>query len=1607
MKKKVRIYKSPDGKGRFVNKTAKFLRKAQEGGEQDKQAQLADYVYKTLDDAEPFEFESIKESLINELASAQIPIDQAEGMVENIAASLSNETAEADELAGQEETTVDDQAQEELRAQEEAAAAAEEERQAGLAQDYGYYDDTAAQGEDEEDEEDYDDEEEASYMQMGGDLIPEPNAVSFTGYDPEQYAQDSMNSFSKGGITKRKYIGSVMKMLKKQDGGEGEKDSQMDPMDTASNEKKRKKDAFIGALASSAQEAKMKEKAEAMWEQEQQAMMQQQAPQYPMQAPMEQVPMAQRGLSINHGGHIGQGLGDKDNPYIISGCFGRPGEDCGPEDETIGGGDITFGATEEQKQEWKNNKWPSNYPEVSPRQMRRMMPRGFGRGQMRSFAGMVPQGGMFPMGMNIMTYPQMMPEQKPIHVQGTPQGMKLDVRKSNWLTGRPSQYSIEFGGDSAIPGFNMMPGMGYGAKSKQRKTIEGVSRLVNKNADPSKNQESVILNTTESKKVADPNIASTDKDMKPVLDASGNQIVSDGSNMTFNSSDPMTETKTSSTTTNPNKDAVGNGSKLPTKSATAKTNTANASKNAGQTKIPKSAGSNTEVGKGTVLKAPITNKAVLKSAPVTKTVVKKVQSKSLPVDNSSWTDNFATSWDEVGQNALNFGNRLKDGWNANVEMASDLGERVKDGWNSNWGAWTGLQFEQDGGFVDSSNPDLYKFVYGGNEQFLDPITQQDMDYADSKNTASPYFANGGYVKYQDKGEVKEDDYDKYQREKAEKEATDEYNAYMNRGEGDKSKMVAYKANTNDAIYNKILEQSRKKYNLVDPNEKPKTEEKKTEVTEDDDDSGDQNYNDYGNNRGYTGYPQNAFNRYFPANTIRNLGTYSQQMGMPYGADGSAYTGGFGPNTNLTKIDVRKSGWLSGKPRKYTMHFNNYSIDPALSKYLDETEGSGSQSKASNSGDGSANIEQPNSDGIYPSNGTSFPSAEEIASRDAATLANKDVVREFSDVEGVQNDPFGFGSGGVDETPTDFEESIRTYDSPEAANEYVQGEWGDIMTDVSEVLGPESQQEFDKFLATNPTKGAIDAKIESFMGKRNEAIGKDESAVERNELTADPEEEMLNQQAMQRNPMFMGNSGASAANSNFGADPMIATGSGEDLSSNQEDPTNYQDYGYGYGAPGFGDDMMGAPSIGGVSPWSIPGFDAMSDELSSRSGAAPNAENLPVLNQGDGSDTFGYDVKSKQQIQEEQKLQQQQQAIKQQQIQAQKIQAQKIQAQKIQAQKSGQNQSGSQGSNANAATLAKKAQNSNRQTVRNAGNDFNIRGVIDGAGGDLSGFKDSAIGAKTMYAIDKRWENMSKAQKKNYGNYKNYLRVERYDKFVNVMNSKQFGGNSNLNRFVYGDEVTKVSTDTPSPVSNINNPTMSFLKYDDSGQLIIPGFPSPEQDKKKNDMKLSLYEGYGEGDDFSAAPAGSTFTKDEEGNDVVISPDEARKRIKENSFAVDFKNKNAYEVDSKGVIASANAFGNDVFNRMERRGERKANKNFYDRFTADNLYAGDPSRDRGDYEANSGLYRPDEQGQTWNSRSARYGGFMQEGGFVEGDIVDMTQEEIEEFLANGGELEMIS
>jgi len=78
---------------------------------------------------------------------------------------------------------------------------------------------------------------------------------------------------------------------------------------------------------------------------------------------------------------------------------------------------------------------------------------------------------------------------------------------------------------------------------------------------------------------------------------------------------------------------------------------------------------------------------------------------------------------------------------------------------------------------------------------------------------------------------------------------------------------------------------------------------------------------------------------------------------------------------------------------------------------------------------------------------------------------------------------------------------------------------------------------------------------------------------------------------------------------------------------------------------------------------------------------------------------------------------------------------------------------------------------------------------------------------------------------------------------------------------------------------------------------------------------------------------------------------------------------------------------------------------YDRYNADELYAVNQDKDRGTYDINSGLFRPDEMGFTG---VAALGGYMQEGGasYEEGGDTYMSEEEIQQFLADGGELEFI-
>jgi hypothetical protein len=138
------------------------------------------------------------------------------------------------------------------------------------------------------------------------------------------------------------------------------------------------------------------------------------------------------------------------------------------------------------------------------------------------------------------------------------------------------------------------------------------------------------------------------------------------------------------------------------------------------------------------------------------------------------------------------------------------------------------------------------------------------------------------------------------------------------------------------------------------------------------------------------------------------------------------------------------------------------------------------------------------------------------------------------------------------------------------------------------------------------------------------------------------------------------------------------------------------------------------------------------------------------------------------------------------------------------------------------------------------------------------------------------------------------------------------------------------------------------------------------------------------------------SKNQNADDDIIAIDKQREPLIKDG--VNFNNTvNAAADFTTGIL-------NDVQNNAI---QEDMNLNNY---TSDNLYNPSTNKDKGDYVAygqQTGLFRPDETGQETSGRfSVQKGGYMQDGGFTEGDEVDMTEEELEAFLANGGEVEYL-
>ncbi len=278
-----------------------------------------------------------------------------------------------------------------------------------------------------------------------------------------------------------------------------------------------------------------------------------------------------------------------------------------------------------------------------------------------------------------------------------------------------------------------------------------------------------------------------------------------------------------------------------------------------------------------------------------------------------------------------------------------------------------------------------------------------------------------------------------------------------------------------------------------------------------------------------------------------------------------------------------------------------------------------------------------------------------------------------------------------------------------------------------------------------------------------------------------------------------------------------------------------------------------------------------------------------------------------------------------------------------------------------------------------------------------------VASQAQRTITQIMNSSASTAEKNKAREKVVLQMQqRWDIIDRAANSRKYGGA--LSRFVNGGEDSFIGE---NPVAYTNNPAMQGKSDLDlislnSGIQGAQGQVNWGQLSPTNTVTQQNNDGtksYG----VDASYKGTQPTE------IKIDPMQQEEyqvaKTYSEPLAIDVKNKLTQgEIEAR--LNTGNALMRGITGIKNRRTDAKQMEGFYNNFSADNLYASDPSRDRGDY-AESGLYRPDEQGQVWNSRSAQYGGYIGEDpDYVEGDETYMTEEEIRQYMAQGGQIEFI-
>ena len=488
--------------------------------------------------------------------------------------------------------------------------------------------------------------------------------------------------------------------------------------------------------------------------------------------------------------------------------------------------------------------------------------------------------------------------------------------------------------------------------------------------------------------------------------------------------------------------------------------------------------------------------------------------------------NYADLYDYDNPESPKYADWLNVSGTANAQNPYDI-----------FGATSVLDFQDyaNGGPVMGVGPDaqgnLQRFVYGGNELPISPIVAYDNNDIQSKNVDDPFmFRNGGLYRFagEDDSQVAQNPYT----------LTNPVPGQSAVGANQTAEFTRYNPNatatSNFAAFNEM-----KKRGIVQGNYNPNQSYDMSNVGA----STTTNTNT-NTNTNTTTQNQNVRQGYYPTagtplqqikamfSPIKKDFTWARQTDFPRTADGQIYQPGAGyvqgqPGTTAgympSEIKYEKGPWWSGKK---TMTVKNSWFDPT--KPMTGTNQPGSFTNAQGP------VADPNAKGVVDANQNTSTTTNNVqASGSNAAQPIKSVASQYGFSEDdwdnmswkeqtdIMNGASNAGSmktlpatelstSSTGQNQLQSDPNLR----PSDPNAYVQGEYGDVMTDINELV-PEAQAEYDAFLKTNPSQEQIDSKMNELLSKRNAQIDQNTANENRQEANA------ANANSYSRNPMMMG------------------------------------------------------------------------------------------------------------------------------------------------------------------------------------------------------------------------------------------------------------------------------------------------------------------------------------------------------------------------------------------------------------------------------------------------------------------------------------------------------